>query len=108
MRVEDTIRLLEAGYTKEEIIKMETQGTEIAGETETTEHEKSKEQSKTDTEHESAVEDNNEIFKELSKSIADLKETVSKMQNDNIKDANGGKPEHKSISENINSFMQEL
>lgn len=108
MRVEDTIRLLDAGYTKEEIIKMETQGAESAGETETTEPKEPKEQSKADTEHESTVEDNNEIFKELSKSIADLKETVSKMQNDNIKDANGGKPEHKSISECINSFMQEL
>ena len=108
MRVEDTIRLLDAGYTKEEILKMETQGTESAGENERTEHEKSEEQSKGDPEHESAVTENNQIFNELTASIKELRETVSKMQSANIKGAEGGKPEDKTVEDVMKSFIENM
>lgn len=108
MKVEDTIRLLDAGYTKEEIIKMETQGAESAGENKGSEHEKSEEQNKNTSEDQSAVDANAQIFNDLTNSIKELRETVSKMQSANIKGAEGGKPEDKTVEDVMKSFIENM
>ena len=105
MTNEDILKLVNAGYTKEEISAMETPnaGTdEAAGkETQNTEQEKAE-----TAEDVSAV--NDKIFNDLLKSVNDLKDTVAQMQQSNIKDAKGGKPDNKTISDVMQSFVDKL
>ena len=108
MRVEDTLKLLDAGYTREEILKMETQGEESTGENKDSEHEESEEQDKNPSEDQSAVNTNKQIFNDLTNSIKELRETVSKMQSANIKGAEGGKPEDKSVEDVMKSFIENM
>lgn len=108
MKVEDTLKLLDAGYTREEILKMETQGAESAGENEDPKPEESEEQNKDHSENQGAVDANTQIFNDLTNSIKELRETVSKMQNANIKGAEGGKPEDKTVEDVMKSFIENM
>lgn len=109
MDSEQIIKLLDAGYTKADIDKMEakpdgkesgtpddTAGTETAGTPET------KEEKKEETITQNAA------IKALSETVAQLTETVKAMQAKNINGATGGKPEAKSVDDVMKSFIENL
>lgn len=106
MDSEKIFKLIDAGFTAEEIRKMEPQETgqsDQAGTNETPAEEKGQESAA----NEGAV--GSEVFAQLSKTVADLTKTVQEMQNNNINSAEGGKqsPVDK-VQETINSFIKEL
>lgn len=100
MTNEERIKLLDAGYTKEEIESGE-QSTEQNGE-------QSTEQSTENQTHDSAL--NNAVdVKALSDAVAELTKTVKLMQDSNIKGANGGKPDtNGGINETIKNFIESI
>ena len=106
MDSEKILKLINAGFTAEEIRKMETP---IGEQTEPTGAEQTapEEQGETDPPHESAV--GAEVFEQLSKTVADLTKTVQDMQKNNIDKAQGGKQTvTDKVQETINSFIKEL
>lgn len=105
MTNEDILKLVNAGYTKEEISAMETPNAgsdEAAGKETQDAEQESAENSKTV----SAV--NDKIFNDLLKSVNDLKDTVAQMQQKNVKDAKGGKADNNTISDIMQSFVEKL
>lgn len=107
MDSEQIIKLLDAGYTKADIDKMEakpvneesgspdnTAGTETAGTSETKEEKK-----------EISADD---AIKALTETVNSLTETVKAMQAKNITGATGGKPEKSSVDEVMKSFIENL
>ena len=105
MTNENILKLVNAGYTKEEISAMETpnEGTDEAARKETQDAEQKGAESAEDF---GAV--NDKIFNDLLKSVNDLKDTVAQMQKNNIKDAKGGKADNKTISDVMQSFVDKL
>ncbi len=112
MDSEQIIKLLDAGYTKADIDKMEakpdhqesgspddTAGTETAG-TETAGTPETKEEKK-----EINADD---AIKALTETVNSLTETVKAMQAKNITGATGGKPEAKTVDDVMKSFIENL
>ena len=109
MDSEQIIKLLDAGYTKADIDKMEAKpdqqeggtpdsaaGTEGAGSPE------NKEEKKEETVTQDAA------IKALSETVAQLTETVKAMQAKNITGATGGKPENGTVEDVMKSFIENL
>jgi hypothetical protein len=109
MDSEQIIKLLDAGYTKADIDKMEakpnqqergssddTAGTETAGTPENKEEKK----------EETITQDS--AIKALSETVAQLTETVKAMQAKNINGATGGKAEAKTVDDVMKSFIEKL
>lgn len=109
MDSEQIIKLLDAGYTKADIDKMDakpdskesgtpdnTAGTEGAGSPE------NKEEKKEETITQDAT------IKALSETVAQLTETVKAMQAKNINGATGGKAETNTIEDVMKSFIENL
>lgn len=106
MDSEKIFKLIDAGFTAEEIRKMEEPAGEQTEEAPTGTA-ATKEQSPADPPHESAV--GSEVFEQLSKTVADLTKTVQDMQKSNIDKAQGGKQTvTDKVQETINSFIKEL
>ena len=106
MDSEKILKLIDAGFTAEEIRKMEPQEavqSDQAGKAE----EPKEGQVQEPAAPESAV--GSEVFAQLSKTVADLTKTVQEMQKNNINSAEGGKqsPIDK-VQETIDSFIKEL
>lgn len=112
MDVETITKLLDAGYTKEEIDKMAAvpgapQSTEDGGANETT----GEEQGAAGAENASQVVTNVEItaaIEALTNTVTGLKETVKAMQANNANAAATDKPKKDSIGEAIAGFMESL
>lgn len=102
MDYKETLKLIEAGFTADEIRKMAE---------ETPEDEKAPEDKKEPEgtpDEKKAPEVSNEM-QALSEEIAKLNDTVSKMQEMNIKNARTGSPKAGDpVQEQINSFLKEL
>ena len=107
MDSEQIIKLLDAGYTKADIDKMEvkpdqqesgtpdnTSGTETATAPENKEEKK-----------EISADD---AIKALTETVNSLTETVKAMQAKNITGATGGKPENKTVEDIMKSFIENL
>lgn len=107
MDSEQIIKLLDAGYSKADIDKMEakpdqqksgtpddTAGTETAGTPKTKEEKK-----------EISA---NDAIKALTETVNSLAETVKAMQAKNITGATGGKPDKNSVDEVMKSFIENL
>lgn len=102
---ETRIKLLEAGYTKEEIEAGEPVGTP-EGASDNKEGE-SGEQSAADQEHESEVNENKSV-QELTNTVKELADIVKKLQTNNINNANANKKADNGVSDVINSFIQSM
>lgn len=111
MDSEQIIKLLDAGYTKADIDKMEAKpdeqksgspdsaaGTETAGDPDGKKEEVKKEETVTQ----------DATIKALSETVAQLTETVKAMQANNINGATGGKTETKTVDEVMKSFIETL
>ena len=107
MNSEQIIKLLDAGYTKADIDKMEAKpeqqesgspddpaGTEGAG---TPENKEEKKEVTAD-----------EAIKALTETVNSLTETVKAMQAKNITGATGGKPDKNSVDDVMKSFIENL
>ena len=107
MNANETLRLLDAGFTAEEIRKMENDETPPAGNEDTTKPEPGAGNS----EHESQVmaPEVSEAMKTLTGEVEKLTETVKKIQEMNIKNAGTGSPKTGDpVNEQINSFLEKL
>lgn len=113
MDIETITKLIDAGYTKEEIEKLQP-----AGDPETvqaqnedgsgsTEPEKPKEQSAADPTHDSAVTE--EMLKTLTDTVKGLQDTVKALQQQNVKTADSKSSNTTDpIKETIDSFINTL
>lgn len=101
MTNEDRIKLLEAGYTKEEI---EAGEQKPAAEEAEAGNEESSKQSAEDQEHESAI---NLDLAALSSTVKELAETVKNLQSENIKKATGNTPKDE-IGDVMKSFIESM
>lgn len=111
MDSEQIIKLLDAGYTKADIDKMEakpdqkeigtpdnTTGTETAG---SSENKEEKKEVKKDLSADEAI-------KALTETVNSLTETVKAMQAKNINGATGGKAETNTVEDVMKSFIDNL
>ena len=112
MDVETITKLLDAGYTKEEIDKMAGTATDQPGEAGAAGNETAgKEQDNAGQENASQVVTNVEItaaIEALTNTVTGLKETVKAIQENNAKAAATDKPKKDSIGEAIAGFMETL
>lgn len=105
MNIEDTLRLIDAGFTSDEIRAMAAEKTETQESQGT-----GAESSASDAVHESKVEPSEEV-KKLTEEIGKLTETVKVLQENNIKNAGAGSEGAKTpdpVSEQIDSFLKQL
>lgn len=111
MDSEQIIKLLDAGYTKADIDKMDvkpdskengtpdnTAGSEGAG---SAENKEEKKEVKKDLSADEAI-------KALTETVNNLTETVKAMQAKNVAGATGGKTEAKTVDEVMQSFIENL
>lgn len=109
MNIETITKLIDAGYTKAEIEKLDAAGTAEpeTGEPETGEPETGKPDGVADSAAETGV-NTDAAVKALTDTVNALKETVAAMQANNVKGATGGKPEKSTIDEVLKSFTDTL
>ena len=110
MTYEETIKLIDAGYTKEEISAFET---EQSGKVKTEDNPKDKSADNTETKTETKVTDesaaiNNEVFKDLVNSVKELKDTVKAIQDNAAKNAKVETPTDSSIESLIADFTKNM
>ena len=114
MDVETIKKFIEAGYTKADIDTMQGGNTEASENAEGEEGTEGTEGTKTnqhaDMDTKSDIPKGAEVdkaFKALSDTVAELSETIKKMQENNVRKADGGAPTDK-IKEVMDSFINEL
>ena len=109
MTYEETIKLIDAGYTKEEIDAFES---EQSGAAKTEDEPKAKSADNPETKTETKVTDesaiNNEVFKDLVNSVKELKDTVKAMQDNAAKSAKVETPTDSSIENLIADFTKNM
>lgn len=109
MNYEQTLKLIEAGFTADEIRKMAEEGTQ-APEEPGAEGAKAPEEHKPADGNPGKVEQNPEV-KALTAEVGKLTDAVKAMQADNIKNANTGdakKGVADSVKEHMDAFLKEL
>lgn len=110
MTYEETIKLIDAGYTKEEINAFES---EQSGAAKTEDEPKKKSTDNPETKTETKVTDenatiNNEVFKDLVNSVKELKDTVKAIQDNAAKSAKVETPTDSSIENLIADFTKNM
>lgn len=115
MTYEETIKLIDAGYTKEEIKAFESEQsggakTEDEPKDKSTDDPKAKTETKVTDDHKatdtSAM--NNEVFKDLVNSVKELKDTVKAIQDNAAKTAKVETPTDSSIENLIADFTKNM
>ena len=105
MNIEETLRLIDAGFTSDEIRAMAAEK-EAEPETKGTGSEPGKENEVHESKVDSAP---SEEMKKLTDEITRLTETVSKLQDANLKNAKTGSPSvGDPVKEQIDSFLKTL
>ena len=111
MEFEEIKAFIKAGYTKEEIEKME-HGTENETETGNATGEDSKpnddNKESVSTENTNEVDDFNATIKALTDTVNGLSETVKAMQTHNAESAKGGKPEKDEFESVMQDFISNI
>lgn len=109
MTYEETIKLINAGYTKEEINAFES---EQSGAAKTEDKSKEKSADNTETKTETKVMDesamNNEVFKDIINSVKELKDTVKAIQDNAVKTAKVETPDNSNIENLIADFTKNM
>lgn len=112
MDIETITKLLDAGYTKEEISALETEpaGNETSGNAGKDNEDAGEKPSNAGAENAGAVESTEltETIKVLTDTVDGLVLTVKAMQDANIKGAKGGKSSADPIGETMKSFIDKL
>lgn len=108
MDIETITKLLDAGYTKEEISALENpkpEGKPEEPKPEGSAPDKDKDQDKPKENETSEV---NEAIAALTKTVEGLTATVKAMQDANVKGATGGKPDGNKVTDVMKSFIDTL
>lgn len=110
MTYEETIKLIDAGYTKEEINAFES---EQGGAPKHEDKPKDESADNTETKTKTKVTDenaaiNNEVFKDLVNSVKELKDTVKAIQDNAAKSAKVETPTDSSIENLIADFTKNM
>lgn len=109
MTYEETIKLINAGYTKEEINAFES---EQSGAAKTEDKSKEKSADNTETKTETKVMDesamNNEVFKDIINSVKELKDAVKAIQDNAVKTAKVETPDNSNIENLIADFTKNM
>ena len=110
MEIEKIEKLIDAGYTKQEIDEMLKGSDSHEDKNAGAEEQTTQEQSEADKTHESALTSDNitKTIEALTKTVDGLTNTVKAMQEANVNNANGGRMGSDTVSDVINSFMKEL
>lgn len=115
MDVETIKKFIEAGYTKADIDAMQGDNTEVSESSEEKEGTEGK-GTGTETNQQAELDTKSDIpkgaevdptIKALSDTVAELSDTIKKMQENNVRKADGGAPTDK-IKEVMDSFINEL
>ncbi len=99
MDIETITKLLDAGYTKEEITALENPKPEGGAPDKHEDQDKPKENEAGEV---------NEAIAALTKTVEGLTATVKAMQDANVKDATGGKPDGNKVTDVMKSFIDTL
>ena len=114
MDIETKLKFINAGYTKEDIEKLETASTDESGRTESADNgsdneTKGKVENSERSENAGAVAPEIEAtLKSLTETVNGLTETVKAMQNLNIKGASTESTDKKGVDEVMKSFIESL
>lgn len=111
MDIEQITKLIDAGYTKADIDKMqagEQSGGETGEESEKTVPAKVEEQGNAGAENASAVNDIDATIKALTETVSGLTETVKAMQAANLAGAKTSSNEDKTVNDVMKSFIDTL
>ena len=107
MNADEALRLIEAGFTAEEIRNMQTK----AGDKPPADPPPKTEPGAGSSEHASKIDPepkNNETVEELKATIKELSNTIKNMQDNNIKNASGGEGAAKTREDKIKDFMSKF
>lgn len=116
MDVETIKKFIEAGYTKADIDAMQGGNTEVSESTEGKEGTEGTEGTGTETNQQAELDTKSDIpkgaevdptIKALSDTVAELSDTIKKIQENNVRKADGGASTDK-IKEVMDSFINEL
>lgn len=104
MNGEEILKLIDAGFSADEIRKMQT---ETSGES-SNEGQTQEEQTTSEVKPESGKEINTDFMDSITKAVSDLTDKVKAIQESNVKGAR--EPEHKDLStdEVIKSFIESM
>ena len=105
MDIETITKLLDAGYTKEEISALENNPKPEDTKPEGNEPTENKDQDKPKDNETPEV---NEAIAVLTKTVEGLTATVKAMQDANVKGATGGKPDGNKVTDVMKSFIDTL
>lgn len=109
MDIETITKLLDAGYTKEEISALENNPKpEGKPEEPKPEDKPTGENKDQDEPKENAAGEVNEAIAALTKTVEGLTATVKAMQDANVKGATGGKPDGNKVTDVMKSFIDTL
>lgn len=103
MKSEEVLKLIEAGFTADEIRSMQDNKEESAGDASPAENSSTSEETKVEKAHE----ENNDPVKDLGDAVKTLNDTVKAIQENNIKNAHSESPMD-SVNKNINDFLNSL
>jgi hypothetical protein len=107
MTPEQILKLIEAGYTKADIEKMEA-GKDDPGKEDPGKDDPGKEDPGKDDPGKNAPDTNTETMAELLKSVQGLTETVKGLQEQNIKNAQQPPEDHKGFSDLVADFTKDM
>ena len=108
MDIETITKLLDAGYTKEEISALENPKPEGKPEDAKPEGSAPDKHEDQDKPKENEAGEVNEAIAALTKTVEGLTATVKAMQDANIKGATGGKPDENKVTDIMKSFIDTL
>ena len=108
MDVETITKLLDAGYTKEEISALDNPKPEGKPEEPKPEDKSSGENKDQDEPKKNETPEVNEAIAALTKTVEGLTATVKAMQDANVKGATGGKPDGNKVTDVMKSFIDTL
>ena len=108
MDIETITKLLDAGYTKEEISALENPKPEGKPEEQKPEGGAPDKHEDQDKPKENEAGEVNEAIAALTKTVEGLTATVKAMQDANVKGATGGKPDGNKVTDVMKSFIDTL
>lgn len=108
MDVETITKLLDAGYTKDEITALENPKPEGKPEEPKPEGSAPDQNKDQDKPKENGAGEVNEAIAALTKTVEGLTATVKAMQDANVKGATGGKPDGNKVTDVMKSFIDTL
>jgi len=104
MKIDEMIKLIDAGFTKDEIMKLD-ENTPTPTSTPTPTPTSTPTPTPTPTSIPTPTQQDNDVIKNLTTQVTTLTDIIKTMQSDAIKNAGGGKPENKTSLDVVKDFF---